>query len=116
MNNAVITENSSLDLTLNGIFPDKSDASNDKKCLIISKLYQEMSQHLNMSRVTQEEIKKEAQGRYAYLSREKRLEIVQIDHAAFLLFQKGVKPETIRAYFAYRLTENDAKSWHIHIC
>lgn len=108
--------NKNLNLTPAGLFPGKQGAAEDKKCLIISKLYQEMTAILQMPNITQNELITNAQKRYEFLSTEQRLSLPDADHKAFMLFQMGVNHETAKEYYSFRLSENDAKSWQIVLC
>ena len=104
------------DLTPAGLFPNKETATQDNKCVIISRIYQEMQQKCDMSSVTQEIIMQDAANRYEFLSNESLLSLPQADHGAFLLYQQGVDVETAKEYFSLRLCESDARKWSIVIC
>jgi len=105
----------SIDLSPSGLFPNKETAAQDEKCLIISKVYQQMLEKCDMTSVNQEILREDAAKRYSFLSEESKLALYQVDHGAFMLYQRGVKPETAKEYYSHRLTESDAQKWQIHI-
>lgn len=101
---------SKLNFTPAALFPHIQNAAGDKKCELIAKVIQSLVTVHNMNE-TQEGINKNAKERYAYLSKEERLQLPQADHAAFLLYRKGVDPHVAKAYYSQRLSEEDAKKW-----
>lgn len=105
--------NTHLNLTPSALFPNKQGAAEDKKCLIISKIYQDIAAVQNLSDFTQNSLNENAQKRYEFLSVEQRLSLPDADHRAFLLYQQGVKHETAKEYYSCRLSESDAKCWVI---
>jgi len=105
-----------LDYSTLGLFPDKEAADQDPKCKIIAEIIHSFSKTADMSGVTQADLQTHAASRYAYLSKEERLTLPVADHAAFLLYQKGVSPQTAKQYVSFRLTEDDVKKWTVITC
>ena len=102
-----------LDYSTVGLFPNKEAADQDPKCKIIAETIQSLSKTADMTGVTQATLQTHAENRYVFLSKEERLSLPNADHAALLLYQKGVSRETARRYMSFRLTEADAKRWTI---
>jgi len=102
---------SSFNVTPSGLFPDKAEASQDKKCLIISKVIQEIIKSCDMTHVTQDVLNDNAKSRYEYLSKEEKLQIYQVDHAALVMYRNGFTKETAKEYYSFRLSEKDSNRW-----
>ncbi len=103
-------------LTPTALFPAKPEAASDEKCVIISKVIQDLATSCNMTGVTQEVLNNDANDRYVYLSREEKLSLPSADHAAFSLYKRGVSIENAKEYYSIRLTADDASHWIIIPC
>lgn len=106
----------SLDLTPKGLFPNKEDAPQNPKCIIIAEVIQQLTQKADMSAVKQAHLQNHAEERYKYLSEQNRLSLPNADHSAYLLYQKGVTAEIAQKYYSFRLSEADSKRWNIVVC
>lgn len=104
-----------LDLTPKGLFPNKEDAAQNSKCIIIAEVIQQLTKTSDLSAVTQTDLRNHAEKRYVDLSQENRLSLHDVDHKAFLLYQKGILVETAKKYYSFRLSEVDAKKWEIAV-
>lgn len=103
-----------LDFSVKGLFPSVPNAETNPKCQTVAKVVQAIAQRCDMSQVKQEDVCANANSRLDYVSKQKRLHLYQVDHAAYTLYQKyGVSPELAKEYYSYRLTEADAKKWTI---
>lgn len=97
-----------LNLTPQGLFPEKVNADQDPKCRVIAKVIAELFEHSSVfQKFTQVQVQENAQKRYEYLSKPKISE-AQIDRPAHLLFQNGVSQETIKEYFSFRFPREEA--------
>jgi hypothetical protein len=103
----------SLNLTPVGLFPGMKSVEKDPKCQIISKVLVHLTQNCNMSGVTQSSLQQHAMKRYSDLSEETRMTLPQADHAAFLLYEKGVPVEIAQKYYSFKLSAADAGRWQI---
>jgi hypothetical protein len=108
--------NTSLDLSPVALFPNHPAAAQDKKCVVIANVIRELAQFCDMSTVTQVDVQNNAQKRYAFLSQTNKSSLMEVDHDAYLLYQQGVSVDTVREYYSFRLSEQDAKKWTIIIC
>ena len=102
-----------MNITPTGLFPNIPDAETNPKCVIVSKIIQELCVTCNMNGITQEDLQKDAQKRYDYISNTTKLPLYAVDRSAFLLYQRGVSTTLVKEYFSYRLNEADAKKWKI---
>lgn len=105
----------SLDLTPEGLFPEKETAATDPKCVVISEIMRQMTEKVDMSNVPQSTLRVRAAIRYKYLSQEDRLSLPEADHGASLLYRSGVASATAQKYYSFRLSEADVKRWSIVI-
>ncbi|MEC7838874.1 MAG: hypothetical protein VX777_02405 [Chlamydiota bacterium] len=106
-------ENKALDFTPCGLFPSMKTADKDPKCLVISKVYEEMLSNRNTASISQQTLREDAAKKYSYLSEEGELTIYQVDHAALTMFLNGVTAATAKQYFSHRLKKSDVKKWKI---
>jgi len=115
MFNRVQNTNINFDPSVESLFPNNPEASQDKKCVIIAEVIQQLISRCDMSGTTQDNLRADANKRYEFLSKEDRLALPQADHAAFLLYQKGVNLSLVQKYYSIRLSDEDAKKWVIRI-
>jgi len=104
-----------MNTTPTGLFPNVSDPEKDPKCILVSKIIQELCVTCNMDGITQEHLQKDAQKRYEYITNTTKLPLYAVDRSAFLLYQRGVSVDLVKEYYSYRLNEADAKKWKIAI-
>lgn len=103
-----------LDLSPAGLFPDNESATQDAKCVVISKLFTELSRRLETTYkiakyINQETLREEAAKRYNFLSEKDRLPLHEADNLALQLRLRGATEETAKEYASFRLSEKDAK-------
>lgn len=91
-----------IDLTPRGLFPDKDNALQDPKCLVIAEVISQIAAHaLCPPTIEQEEWQEIARKRYALLSEPKKLSVLEISRILFLLLEKGVNLPTARQYISF---------------
>lgn len=100
-----------LDFSVQGLFPLRENSSEDQKCLIISKIIQELAEHSDLEDVSQEFLNYHAESRYIYLSEEKKLSLKEAGHKAFQLHKKGVSSTTAMQYYSFLI--KDKKKWKV---
>lgn len=95
------------------LFPDKQDAAKDPKCIIVAEVIQQVAAKNAGTSANQEQLRKDAQARYQYLSESGQLELWVVKDLASLLLQKGVSSETAKRYYSFRLSEEADAEWTV---
>lgn len=104
----------SLDYSLTGLFPGRENPENDPKCVVSMKIIQEFNRKgCFPNDMSQQLLQTYAEERYNFISLPGRLSLPDADHTAFLLYQKGLSPNTAKEYVSFRLTDDDKKKWVI---
>ncbi len=95
------------------LFPGNQDAASDPKCVSVAEVIQQIAAKNARTSANQEQLRKDAQARYQYLSESEQLELWFVKELASLLLQKGVSSEAAKRYYSFRLSEEDAIEWTV---